>query len=316
MSQQDQLVRVFSGHTGAINAVRLTHDGNYCMTASDDKSIRLWNPNRNVEDEIQSSSNQAPSAYCIQAFTGVHGYSVVDIAITLDKSKFASGGDDKACFLWDVAGNRVMRRIQAHNLRTNSLCFNQDGSVLYTASYDKTVKCWDLRANQRDPIQTLSDFTDSVTFVRQSSSAIFASSVDGTVRIYDMRQGFMHTDRFHDPVTSLQVSEDEKTYLATCLGGKIRMMEVGGGKLLKEYFNGHQHQHFKIESCFENNYSSIVTGSEDGSIVHYQIITGDVLRRTENAHKRGISSISYHPMAESFITASYDGEAKLWNCPK
>ena len=30
----------------AVNAVRFTTDGNYCMTASDDRSVKLWNPHK------------------------------------------------------------------------------------------------------------------------------------------------------------------------------------------------------------------------------------------------------------------------------
>ena len=31
---------------GSVNAVRFTHDGNYCMTASDDRTVKLWNPHK------------------------------------------------------------------------------------------------------------------------------------------------------------------------------------------------------------------------------------------------------------------------------
>ena len=31
---------------GSVNAVRFTHDGNYCMTASEDRTVKLWNPHK------------------------------------------------------------------------------------------------------------------------------------------------------------------------------------------------------------------------------------------------------------------------------
>jgi len=34
------------GHKGAVNAVRFTADGKYCITAGHDRSVRLWNPTR------------------------------------------------------------------------------------------------------------------------------------------------------------------------------------------------------------------------------------------------------------------------------
>ena len=96
---------------------------------------------------------------------------------------------------------------------------NEDCTVVMTASYDNTLKFWDLRSVNREPIQTLSDFRDSVTtglsiaymylcmyvssdrnepvcmfvltaaIVCTSDCAVLAGSVDGSVRVYDMRMG-------------------------------------------------------------------------------------------------------------------------------
>lgn len=37
---------------------------------------------------------------------GVHGYSILDITISKDNSKFASAGGDKSAFLWDITTGR------------------------------------------------------------------------------------------------------------------------------------------------------------------------------------------------------------------
>lgn len=102
------------------------------------------------------------------------------------------------------------------------MALNDDCTVLITASYDNTVKFWDLRSNNREPIQTLSDFTDAVTSVLTTENGIVSASVDGFVRVYDMRSGRLYSDNLKDPITSVQLTEDGKAYLATCLHGTIR----------------------------------------------------------------------------------------------
>ena len=82
-----------------------------------------------------------------------------------------------------------------------------------TASYDQTLSVWDLRANNRDPIQTMKDFTDSVTAVAHTNSAIIAGCVDGFLRTYDLRSGMVHQDYLRDPITSLRLSNDSKCCL-------------------------------------------------------------------------------------------------------
>lgn len=62
-------------------------------------------------------------------------------------------GGDRSCILWDVATGRVIRKINGHSQKINALDMNNDASVLISASYDKTVCCWDLRSNMREPIQ-------------------------------------------------------------------------------------------------------------------------------------------------------------------
>lgn len=66
-------------------------------------------------------------------------YEILDIALLNDNSKFVSCGEDKAAFLWDVSTGAVVRRMQGHEQRINACCFSNEGSVLFTASYDKVV---------------------------------------------------------------------------------------------------------------------------------------------------------------------------------
>lgn len=62
---------------------------------------------------------------------------MLDVAVLADNSRFVSCGEDKAAFLWDVSTGVVVRRIQGHEQRINACCFSKEGSVLFTASYDK-----------------------------------------------------------------------------------------------------------------------------------------------------------------------------------
>jgi mitogen-activated protein kinase organizer 1 len=345
----DHLVRTLDGHSSAVHAVRLTHDGAYCMTVSDDRSLKLWNPHKaaantttaSIPSSSSSSSghagNQTEQALCVHTFGGVHGYGVYDVAISRDKSRFVSAGEDKAFFLWDVVSSRVIRRVQSHDQRTNAILFNDpESSVVFTASYDKTVKCWDLRAQSRDPIQILRDATDSVTSLVMGieGKCLITGSVDGHIRSYDLRKGCLHTDNVHEPITSVSLSEDERTYLATCLTGKVKLIDCEDGKLLKCY-EGHRHDSYKMEAKFcytirdkgesdkkrlkrndgehRDCRHQIIGSSEDGSIFHWDLLTGQVVDTSSRVHRRAISSIACHPTKDLFFTASYDSTVKCWS---
>ena len=55
--------------------------------------------------------------------------------------------------LWDVVTGQCRLKLRGHLSRVNCLCFNEDSSVVISGSLDKSVRCWDLRAKKRDPIQ-------------------------------------------------------------------------------------------------------------------------------------------------------------------
>ena len=155
----------------------------------------------------------------------------------------------------------VVRRFEGHAQRLNSISFagcstgtpgggsssgggESGDTVLLTASYDRTVKCWDMRSRSREPIQTLVGFRDSVTSVCAGPHEIIAGCVDGAVRVFDLRAGLCHTDelgaggssggggtaggirtdtratgRVHRrAVTSVSLSNDGKCLLASCTG--------------------------------------------------------------------------------------------------
>jgi mitogen-activated protein kinase organizer 1 len=193
---------------------------------------------------------------------------------------------------------------------------NEESTVLITASYDQTVKCWDLRSSNRDPIETMKDFKDSVTSLEISEASIICGCVDGKVRIYDLRNGLLQTDDMYDPITCITLSEDKKTLLCNCLNeknnGNLKLVEISTGKILNEY-TGHQHNSLKIESKFENDYLNIISGSENGDIFHWNLLTSNIQYITNKAHSKGVSSIAYHPTKKMFLTSSYDGSVKVWN---
>ena len=97
---------------------------------------------------------------------------------------------------WDVPSSTIIKRFSGHTGRINSVAFNGESSVLASASFDATVRLWDLRSQQGRPIQVLQEARDSVTCVLLGDREIVASSVDGHVRSYDLRVGELRADFF------------------------------------------------------------------------------------------------------------------------
>eukprot|EP00752_Nemacystus_decipiens_P010298 g9175.t1 len=307
-------VRRLVGGQGPCFVVRFTGDGKYCLAAGQDRTVRLYNPHRGDPDkEGTGKAGELEQGLLVKSYAGPHGYEVLDVAVLGDNSQFVSCGEDKAAFLWDVGTGAVVRRMQGHEQRINACCFSTEGSVLFTASYDKTVRAWDMRSRNRSPIQTLEGCKDSATSVSATPSGdeLVVGCVDGKVRTYDLRAACVHEDDVHAPVTHASVSHDGKCLLVTCLGGVVRLLEKSSGAQLNTY-SGHLHKSYRIESWLANTDAHVISGSEDGHVHIWDIVEAKVSRLLKH-HTRPVCSMSYHPSEAMLLTASYDGSAVLWS---
>ncbi|KAK0925650.1 hypothetical protein LTR29_018025, partial [Friedmanniomyces endolithicus] len=102
-------------HTAPVHALAFSSgSGQYLLTGSQDRSIRLFNPT---------------SSKLIQTYSA-HGYGVLDLAVSTDNSRFASAGGDKVVFIWDVASAATVRRFQGHAGRVNGVRFAGEGDAV------------------------------------------------------------------------------------------------------------------------------------------------------------------------------------------
>jgi mitogen-activated protein kinase organizer 1 len=85
---KDIFLRDLRSHTESVNTVKFTGDGNFCMSASNDRTIKLWNPHR--DDPLQTGNS-----LLVKTYSGAHGYPILDVAISQDNSRFVSAGIDK-----------------------------------------------------------------------------------------------------------------------------------------------------------------------------------------------------------------------------
>ena len=71
---------------------------------------------------------------------------MVDVALSGDNAMFLSCGGDKCCYVFDVKSGRNIRKLYGHDQRLNAVCLKRkDATVAMTASFDATVRIWDLR---------------------------------------------------------------------------------------------------------------------------------------------------------------------------
>jgi U3 small nucleolar RNA-associated protein 21 len=62
--------------------------------------------------------------------------------------------DDMVIRLYDIVGQRMVRKFEGHTDRITDMCFSEDGKWLLSSSMDGTLRIWDvILARQIDAMQ-------------------------------------------------------------------------------------------------------------------------------------------------------------------
>jgi len=280
---------------GAVRAVRLSVDGNYCFTAGADKSLKLWNPNKGST---------------LKTYMG-HGYEVLDVMGSCDNSQLVSCGMDKAVVLWDVSSGNWSRKWRGHLGSVNCVAFNEDSSVVISGSVDTTVKIWDCRARNQEPIQSLEECKDSVTALDVSDHEILVGSGDGKVRLYDLRMGSLSTDVVGGAVASVKFTRDGQCCLISSVKNTIKLFDKSSGEMLSEY-SGHINREYRLDSCLDHSDKYILSGSENGMVYIWDLVEETLVAKLDHGPGSGtIHSLAQHPSKPQLLTA-HRGLVTVW----
>jgi len=193
-------------------------DGKYCITGANDRSVRLWNPTRidpayrpppssttanNTSSSTFISSQEyygrpkqyeLPSALPMQTYKDGHMHPIHCIA-TNSSSTILLSASDKTLLATDLVTAQTKQRWFGHTARIESVCCLGGGNnnnnnsnvgeeIYASSSYDSTVRLWDARSRNKEPLMMLDDAKDAVTCVSsggKGEAQIITSSVDGKV---------------------------------------------------------------------------------------------------------------------------------------
>ncbi|HLP59584.1 MAG TPA: caspase family protein, partial [Candidatus Deferrimicrobium sp.] len=124
-------------HDYYVNSAVFSHSGNKMLTASEDKTVKLWDPQGKL----------------LQEFT--HENAVTSAVFSPDDQTILTVSRDKAARLWNLQG-RLMQEF-THEKIVTSAVFSPDGLTILTASNDNTARLWNLQGELLKVISHRSD---------------------------------------------------------------------------------------------------------------------------------------------------------------
>jgi len=164
------------GHSGFVEDIALSSDGQYALSASWDKSLRLW--------ELKSGN-------CIRKFND-HTKDVLTVAFSPDNRQIVSGGRDNKLKMWNTLGEcKYTIDRDGHTDWVSCVRFSpaQTSPLIVSGGWDNVVKVWSL--TEFKCLNTLRGHKGYVSSVCVSPDGSLCASAgrDGTARLWDLSRG-------------------------------------------------------------------------------------------------------------------------------
>jgi WD40 repeat protein/serine/threonine protein kinase len=330
-------------HGGAVNYVEFSPDGRWVVTASSDRTARLW--------DARTSQPIGGSL--------LHSNAVRYAHFSPDGQRLLTVADNDAALIWDTATGNPIGQPLRHEKQVRSAQFSPDGRWIVTTSDDRTARLWDRRTGGpslsplRHPgpvrcasispnskwIATISGGTaflwdmESRQLVGQplshgtnesvedaplfsarfspDSRRIVTASQMATVRMWEVPTGRPITEQlqFGDEVRWAEFSPDGGRVVAASVSGEMQLCGAATGRPLMEPL---RHRTGLDAAQFSPDGQRLLAGFPDNTTRLRDARTGRLLT-VPFQHDGVIRSACFSPDGHLVVTASEDATARIWD---
>ncbi|MFO0757869.1 MAG: AAA family ATPase [Byssovorax sp.] len=291
----DQAVELtLAGHSAEVTACAISADGRRVLSASADKTLRLW--------DIQSGQ-------LLATLTG-HTEEVTACALSPDGKLAASAAADRTLRLWDLASRACVASLRRRSERANACTITADGLVVCAGDSD-VIEVLDIASGRW--IKRISGYAEEISArsLSPDGSLVCSSSYENRVEIWRLDTGLIralligHTA----PVNACALSPDGKLAVTASHDGTLRVFRFPGGELT-HILAGHR---AAVLACaLSPDGSQLLSASADHRLKLWDLATGQEID-TLSGHTEPVSACAISPDGKLGVSASADHTLKVWS---
>ncbi|KAJ8297862.1 hypothetical protein KUTeg_024393 [Tegillarca granosa] len=300
--QSETYVLKQQGHFNNMNCLCYSPDGQYIVTGGDDGKVKVWNTS---------------SGFCFVTFNehmgGITGVAYRNFrtftsprpvqfsCITVDHSGevvCAGGRDTFEIFVWSMKTGRLLEVLSGHEGPISCVSFSMTKSLLASASWDKSVKLWDVFEN-KGAKETIQLTTDAISTLNAQISfwnpttAVQKGSIEG-------RHDLGYSRKDSDKVTAKTLAAG-KAFTTVCYSADGRCI-LAAGQSKNEYLDKKKMTEWGSLALVDQG-----EGESDGKNISLPgVKKGDMSSRHWKPEVR-VTSIQFSPTGRAWAATSTEG---------
>ena len=317
-------------HQDAVVGAVFSPDGTRILTASADKTAKLWDATSGKLiasfDHLASvlhalfspngarilTASAGNSAKLWDAASGKliaslqHQNWIWHGAFSADGTRILTASADHSAKLWDAVSGKLIASF-GHQDEVLQAAFSPDGARILTASRDKTAKLWDTASGKLIVSFQHQDWVSRAAF-SLDGARILTASADHTAKLWDAASGDLIASFAHQNIVrKAAFSPDGTRILTVSADHSAKLWDTASGKLISSF----DHQDEVNDAAFSSDGASIVTASSDKTAKLWDTASGKLLASFNDSDE--VLQAAFSPDGARILTASKDKTAKLWD---
>lgn len=289
------IAKTLTGHTSFVNDLIVSPDSRLLMSASADKTIKVW--------DLQTGE-------LLKTLTGATSF-VNALTITLDGSFLIGASADKTIRVWDLQTGELTNTLRGHTSFVDDIVMSPDGQILVSTGADKTIRIWHLETGEMlHVLQGHSGFVNALS-ISTDGKTLVSGSADSSLKVWNLKTGeqiysLMGHTSF---VNALVISPNGKTLASGGADTTIKIWDLQTGKELKTLRG---HTGFINDLAISPDGEILVSAGADTSIRVWELKTGNEIYIFNN-HSNYVNSVEISQDGTTLTSSSADKTIKFWD---